>query len=358
MSNPNESRPHILRLLGVALALAISGCGGGDSTESEIRPGSPVFALQPQSLTVDEGQLATFVATASGDAPITYQWVRDGSPLAGATDTTFTLATSYADNGARLLLIATNPAGRTLSSEAVLSVTPLLPTVQTAPQSITAVAGATTIFSVVVAGGTTPITFQWQRNGVDIAGATNPSYMTPPLTSTDDGATYRVLVSNPAGTVTSASATLSVGSAFGQLTLSGPGGPAVGAANTYVPVTGAIAVANGPTCTGGSCISSLALRWSRGPGDQLYVQFTSLTSAAPGSVPGTDVNGVAITLASGVLGSSGLSYNCLAVSGCDLASLGITLDLAGRMVSFSRTALPNAAALGNPAVVLDGVLKY
>jgi hypothetical protein len=62
----------------------------------------------------------------------------------------------------------------------------------------------------VVAGGTAPLSYQWQKNGANIAGATATSYTTPATTTADSGSTFRVVVSNTAGTVTSSAATLTV----------------------------------------------------------------------------------------------------------------------------------------------------
>src|SRR5438552_6014325 len=54
--------------------------------------------------------------------------------------------------------------------------------------------------------------YQWQRGGVPISGATLASYTTPPTTSGDNGAQFTVVVSNTAGSVTSSAATLTVNS--------------------------------------------------------------------------------------------------------------------------------------------------
>ena len=79
------------------------------------------------------------------------------------------------------------------------------------PQSISVTTGQTITFSV-VANGTGPLTYQWRKNGVNItcaAGVNCPSYSTVAVPS-DNGAVYSVVVSNLAGSVTSASAMLTV----------------------------------------------------------------------------------------------------------------------------------------------------
>lgn len=83
------------------------------------------------------------------------------------------------------------------------------PTITTQPANQTATAGQTATFSV-VASGTAPLSYQWQKNGASITGATSSSYTTPPTTATDNGSTFRVVVSNSAGTATSNMAMLTV----------------------------------------------------------------------------------------------------------------------------------------------------
>src|ERR1700674_303533 len=86
---------------------------------------------------------------------------------------------------------------------------PVAPTITTPPANQTVTAGQTATFTV-VAAGTAPLSYQWQKNGANIAGATSASYTTPVTATTDSGSTFRVVVTNTAGTVTSAAATLTV----------------------------------------------------------------------------------------------------------------------------------------------------
>ncbi len=94
---------------------------------------------------------------------------------------------------------------------------PTVPVIDSPPISITVNAGQTATFSV-FATGTAPLSYRWQRGGQDIAGAANASsYTTPPVTNADDGATFRVIVSNAAGSVTSQPAVLTVGRGWRQI---------------------------------------------------------------------------------------------------------------------------------------------
>ena len=86
---------------------------------------------------------------------------------------------------------------------------PIAPYINTQPANQTVAAGQTATFSV-VAAGTAPLAYQWQKNSANITGATSSSYTTPVTATADSGEMFRVMVSNSAGSVTSNAATLTV----------------------------------------------------------------------------------------------------------------------------------------------------
>ncbi len=87
------------------------------------------------------------------------------------------------------------------------------PTITVHPRDCYVVAGGGPLFAV-VASGTRPLTYQWQKNTVkawvDIPGATKASYSTWPVTLSDSGTRYRVVVSNGSGSLISSEAILQV----------------------------------------------------------------------------------------------------------------------------------------------------
>lgn len=88
------------------------------------------------------------------------------------------------------------------------------PTITTQPSTQSVVAGQSVTFSVVAAANGGPwLTYQWQRNGVVIAGATGASYTLASATVGDDGARFSVVVGNDLAEATSAEAVLSVAAA-------------------------------------------------------------------------------------------------------------------------------------------------
>jgi len=93
-----------------------------------------------------------------------------------------------------------------------IAVSAVAPVITTQPVSQTVTAGQTATFT--VAGtGTAPMSYQWQKNGAAISGATSSTYQTPVTAASDNGSQFTVVMSNAAGTVTSNSATLTVGAA-------------------------------------------------------------------------------------------------------------------------------------------------
>ena len=128
-SKSTSTHPHVhhaahgsasmLMLSVLATALLLGGCGGGASTEPQI---APQITTQPVNSTVTELQTAAFSVLASGTAPLTYQWRRNGVPVVGATAATLAMPTATAaDHGARYSAVVTNSAGSATTADAVLT---------------------------------------------------------------------------------------------------------------------------------------------------------------------------------------------------------------------------------------------
>ena len=103
---------------------------------------APTITTHPASQTVSVGKPATFTASASGDAPLAFQWQRNGINIVGAASSSYTLASAQStDNGARFRVVVSNGFGTATSNEATLTVTPNQPPTAT----ITAPAAGTTL---------------------------------------------------------------------------------------------------------------------------------------------------------------------------------------------------------------------
>lgn len=208
-STIHDTRPKPRRRFGLALmaalALAVSACGGGTDTE-------PTLSItgQPASQTVNDGANASFSVVASGEAPLNYQWRKNGANVPGGTASTLVVTAPYADNGAAYSVVVGNAGGSVTSASATLTVAPVAPSITTQPQSVSVATGAPASFSVVTSGGTGPVLYQWRRGGVDIVGATAASYSVAATTLADHGALFSVAIVSPSGTQISSTATLAV----------------------------------------------------------------------------------------------------------------------------------------------------
>jgi hypothetical protein len=153
--------------------------------------------------------------TASSTLPaeaITAVQFFSGSTLLG-TDTTapYSLAVNLGAGGYTLTARAISYLAASNTSSAVtitVSSAAVPPSIVTPPASRTVTVGANVTFTV-SAGGTPPLSYQWQKNTANIPGATASSFALASVTAADAGS-YRVVVTNTAGTATSAAATLTV----------------------------------------------------------------------------------------------------------------------------------------------------
>ncbi len=93
---------------------------------------APVITSQPASQTVAAGQTATFTVGATGTAPLSYQWRKNGANISGANASSYTTpAASSSDNGAQFSVVVSNAAGSATSGSATLAVSTVSSCAQT-----------------------------------------------------------------------------------------------------------------------------------------------------------------------------------------------------------------------------------
>ena len=84
----------------------------------------PAITAQPASRTVPEGAAVTVSVSASGSAPLTYQWLFNGSPIGGATSASYVIAAVQPIHVGSYAVVVKNGAGSVTSTSAVLSLQP------------------------------------------------------------------------------------------------------------------------------------------------------------------------------------------------------------------------------------------
>lgn len=203
-------RSGCIQLLTATLVLLVmTACSGGGGSSNSAQ--SPTITKQPVNQAVTVGQTATFSVTATGTAPLTYQWFDNGTAIAGATSSTYTTAaTVIGDNNSQFTVTVSNATGSINSNPATLSAMIGLPVITTQPKSVNVCNSASITLSVVALNAST---YQWSFNGSPIAGATSSSYFIASATATNAGS-YTVTVTNAAGSVTSQAATVLVGTSI------------------------------------------------------------------------------------------------------------------------------------------------
>ena len=186
--------------------------GASNSSSQSIlveAPIPPSIVTPPAAQTVIDGNPANFAVIADGTAPLAYQWLRDGNPIAGANASSYTLPSATpADDGALFSVTVSNIAGSVTSADAALTVL-IPPAIVTHPDDITVDPGQSAAFNA-SATGTAPLTYQWQRDGVDIPGAVGTTFVFSNAQPSDTGSVFRAVASNAAGSQPTDGAVLTV----------------------------------------------------------------------------------------------------------------------------------------------------
>jgi len=244
----------------------------------------------PADASVVAGQSLTLTADVIGSGPISYQWLKNGAALAGATDATLTIPMVLTNDAGGYALRTSNPLSTNVTRTATVTVTstPVAFVDPTQPADTFAVEGKPVTLSVTVSGSPL-LSYQWFKDASPIPDATNAAFIVTWLTMADAGS-YRVMVSNPSGTTNSRTAALTVlrDAVPPTVTQFTPGASQI-VVHFSEPLNPATANAAGNyTLSGGINISSAVLA----PADATRVTLTTSAPLAFGTIYSLTIKGV------------------------------------------------------------------
>ena len=185
-------------------------------------PFAPTVVGQPDSQTAIAGVPVMFTGAALGNPTPTYQWelsTDDGisfSPIPGQTNLALDLTATLSENGYEYEEVFSNSLGTATTAAATLTVTPSsAPTITTNPQSQFVLSGANVTLTAAASGAPTPsVTWELSTDGGNnfsfVPGGQSTSLTITNFAASESGDEYEAIFSNPAGSVTTTPAVLTV----------------------------------------------------------------------------------------------------------------------------------------------------
>ncbi|MBI5850625.1 MAG: immunoglobulin domain-containing protein [Planctomycetes bacterium] len=192
VSSPDDGGNYVCRV-------TEPNCGHSDSDAALLTvKRAPSITASPESLEVCVGDERTLSATATGTAPLSYQWRFNETDIAGATASSLALTSITFNHAGSYTCTVTNACGNTTTTAATIVVHPAGPDIDTQPLSQTLCLGATASFTVAArAHMQGELQYEWMKDGSPIAGAPRAATLSFPVTSLDDEGTYFCRVTEP-----------------------------------------------------------------------------------------------------------------------------------------------------------------
>lgn len=186
----------------------ITTCDALTSETTHVTVLTPLAILeQPTPIVACEGASVALTVVAAGSGPVTYQWKRGNAIVPGETAATLRFASlSPADAGSYTCDVVAACGAATSAAAAVTVQTGPVWVLQPGP--VTICEGLSAHLSA-EATGTGPLSYQWQHNGIDLPGATEPVLTFSPVAATHAG-DYTCTATGACGTISSSAATLTV----------------------------------------------------------------------------------------------------------------------------------------------------
>jgi len=289
--------------------------------------------------------------TVAGTPPFQYTWTKDRIRQINQSSK-LTLANAQTGAAGTYAVTVTNSAG-SVASEAVVKITSFtaVPAILAQPANVTARAGFDATLTV-EADGTSPLRFQWFKNGAAFGPASESRSLTLSTVQPGDAGTYSVTATNSAGSATSNSATLTILAAAATPIVTTQPRSAIAAAGTIVSFTAAATGAtsqqwrkNGVPIAGATALT-------------LTLNRLTATDAADYDLVFTNAGGTTDTAAATLLLATGLNSRLSNLSvrttlaANQLLIVGFTMQ-GGAKDLLVRAAGPSLGALGVPGTMAD-----
>jgi len=176
---------------------------------THLQPAQPPRILSaPQPITIPAGGTGVLTVHASGTAPLRYQWLKDGSSLQGATESSLTLVADTPDAGGEYSVTVSNRAGSVLASATATVLSSEALRIIAEPTDIGRFAGQTATFTVSVECSVEPA-YQWFHGGHPVPAATLPQLVLADVCQTNAG-DYHLEIRHADATLRSRTARLDV----------------------------------------------------------------------------------------------------------------------------------------------------
>lgn len=221
---------------------------GGSTAVAIVDPArdtAPVITTQPASRGTLEGEPVEFFVKLYGTAPFAYQWRKNGTPIAGATNSVLHLAAAAPGDAGNYDVVITNSKGSATSATATLTLVHL-PVITSMSPTRQVLVPRQSLNLAVTATGTGTLGYQWVHNGRNIAGATNASYSVDAC-DVEDAGWYVVLISDDHGVRRSESMFVAVAPLVTRVRAwGGSNGPTSGGESVPPESSGVVAIAASP----------------------------------------------------------------------------------------------------------------
>jgi hypothetical protein len=220
-----------------------TGGGGGGGTVALSSPANGATYTAPANVFLSASATAS-----SGQSVIKVEFYQGATKLGEDASSPYSYTWNSAPAGSYTLTARSTDTGGNMATSAPVAITinPAAPAITTQPQSQSVTAGGNVTFSVSVSGSA-PLSYQWRYNGTNISGATSPTLALNNVQPQQAGS-YSVVVTNSAGSVTSANANLTVTCSYTLSASSAAFGAAGGSGSVDVTTAGGCSwsVANVP----------------------------------------------------------------------------------------------------------------